>query len=74
MSHIPPLGPILSQVNPLNTLTPYSLQIYFYIILPPRPLRFYEKTFVCISLLPLRATCLANVNLLAFAALIFGEE
>jgi hypothetical protein len=52
----PPLNPILGQMNPVYSVTPYSSIIHFNIILPPTsrspkrslPLMFSDPNFVCI--------------------------
>jgi len=34
---IPPLAPILSQMNPVHAIPPHFFQMYFNIIIPPTP-------------------------------------
>jgi len=53
----PPLDRILSQMNPVHNLIPYSLKIHFNIVFLPTsgspkwsfPVRFPDNNFVCIS-------------------------
>jgi hypothetical protein len=42
----PPLAPILSQINPVHTTSPYLSNIYFNIIFPPTPRSSLVATFL----------------------------
>ena len=79
----PPPVPILSQLDPIHTLTSHFLKIHLNIILPSTPrspkwslsLRFPHQTPVYISPLPIRATCAAHLFFLDFITrIILGEE
>jgi hypothetical protein len=65
----PPLVPILSHINPVNTTSSYFYKINFNIILAPTSRSSYwslsfwftHQNPICIPLLPMRTTCLAHL-------------
>jgi hypothetical protein len=78
----PPVVPFLSHIYPVHTLSSCSYKMHCNISLPSKPrssewflsFRFYNQSSVCISLLPILATCLAHPILLEFITwIIFGE-
>jgi hypothetical protein len=73
----PPQAPILSQMNPVHNFTPYFLKIHSNIILHRHlglPTGFSDQKCVCISHLPMSATCPTSLILLDLITLmIFGE-
>jgi hypothetical protein len=79
----PPLIPILSQINPTHTVSSYLYKIHFNIVHPPTPWSsqwsltfwFSHQYPICIHLLPIRATCHAQLILLnLIIVIILGEE
>jgi hypothetical protein len=82
-SKSPPLVPILSQIDPINTISSYLSKIHFNIVHPPTSwssqwsLSFWisHQYPRCISLLPIRSISLAHLVVLDLIILIIlGEE
>jgi hypothetical protein len=74
----PPPVPILSQIKPIHTMSPYLSRIHFNIVHPPTSwssqwsLSFWlsHQYHICNLLLPIRATCPADLILLDLIILI----
>jgi hypothetical protein len=75
----PPV-PTLSQIKPIHTTPSYRSKIHFNIVYPPMSsstqwfLSIWLSHEYCISILPLRATCLAYLILLDLIILIIHRE